>query len=596
MSYIALEHRWTFRTWSKVKWPLQVGKKRILKDTRKKGGPWQINFQVMPPRFRMTLLKSTYQPLMSSLSLHLRHLQLFKRPTIPVLQRWPCVVWIDRWLVKGWCRFCTMRRCPGLGSRVLMWLMCYVLPAVHLRSRHLDRPKYDFVYLPWAMRKALQYWIGVLRQKVSSNSFCAATATRRVISFAVDLFLRFINFEDHTACMEFFEALQQQTRAFAAWPQHVTGCTLATGTVYITIFHGTYPIAKTYWNIETVSSESFQFSEIVWTGELLGLGLLSGLVLMFGTSVQRHCRAEAGLGIIGIRLSTRKRSTRTGPNLEDTVAKRGTGDPCVALCCRVFIQIEIIGGMNIKYMKHHYSYGDVMSSFGQSTSVDPIATSTDSANLCHACECIEEFFMLAMLPWSLIKAGWLVSAGNLKQRCIWSLYCRWLQSLKWEWNQARRCVTYIWLKCTTGLPAGPITTSTFLWLLIVKQISKYWMHVKVLLKCVQMIKCLKRWQTLTTKSVAVPDFRRKAMWLVASGGSRASRPFGAAWGASAPQTALAWVQCVDAFSVWWCYVLCENASKSESCCIFGVCEETKAWRQPVRHSRYSGVLVCSLEW
>ena len=84
------------------------------------------------------------------------------------------------------------------------------------------------------------------------------------------------------------------TRAFAAWPQHVTGCTLATGTVYITIFNGTYPIAKTYWNIETVSSESFQFSEIVWTGELLGLGLLSGLVLMFGTSVQRHCRAEAG--------------------------------------------------------------------------------------------------------------------------------------------------------------------------------------------------------------------------------------------------------------------------------------------------------------
>lgn len=58
----------------------------------------------------------------------------------------------------------------------------------------------------------------------------------------------------------------------------------------------------------------------------------------------------------------------------------------------------------------------------------------------------------------------------------------------------------------------------------------------------------------------------------------------------------AWVQCIDAFSVWWCYVLCENASKSESCCIFGVCEETKAWRQPVRHSRYSGVLVCSLEW
>lgn len=189
-------------------------------------------------------------------------------------------------------------------------------------------------------------------------------------------------------------------------------------------------------------------------------------------------------------------------------------------------------------MKHHYSYGDVMSSFGQSTSVDPIATSTDSANLCHACECIEEFFVPAMLPWSLIKAGWLVSAGNVKQRCIWSLYCRWLQSLKWEWNQARRCVTYIWLKCTTGLPAGPITTSTFLWLLIVKQISKYWMRVKVLLRCVQMIKCLKRWQTHTTKSVAVPDFRRKAMWLVASGGSRASRPFGAAWGASAPQTAL----------------------------------------------------------
>jgi len=47
-------------------------------------------------------------------------------------------------------------------------------------SLHLDRPKYDFVYLPWAMRKACN--IG----------------------------LAFINFEDHTACMEFFEALQQQ--------------------------------------------------------------------------------------------------------------------------------------------------------------------------------------------------------------------------------------------------------------------------------------------------------------------------------------------------------------------------------------------------
>ena len=289
--YIALEHRLTFRTWSKVKWPLQVGKKRILKDTRKKGGPWQTSFQVMPPRFHMTLLKSTYQPLMSSLSVHLRHLQLFKRPTIPVLQRWPCVVWIDRWLVKGWCRFCTMRRCPGLGSRVID--VIDVLPAaVHL-SRHLDRPKYDFVYLPWAMRKACNIGLAFFGKKSALIRF-AQQQQRDELSRLLSIFSEVYQLRGSHRLHGILRGPAATTRAFAAWPQHVTGCTLATGTVYITIFNGTYPIAKTYWNIETVSSESFQFSEIVWTGELLGLGLLSGLVLMFGTSVQRHCRAEAG--------------------------------------------------------------------------------------------------------------------------------------------------------------------------------------------------------------------------------------------------------------------------------------------------------------
>ena len=186
--YIALEHRLTFRTWSKVKWPLQVGKKRILKDTRKKGGPWQTSFQVMPPRFHMTLLKSTYQPLMSSLSVHLRHLQLFKRPTIPVLQRWPCVVWIDRWLVKGWCRFCTMRRCPGLGSRVIDVIDVLCVASCCAPIKASGSAEVWLCLFTVGHAESLQYWIGVLRQKVSSNSFCAATATRRVISFAVDLF------------------------------------------------------------------------------------------------------------------------------------------------------------------------------------------------------------------------------------------------------------------------------------------------------------------------------------------------------------------------------------------------------------------------
>ena len=210
-----------------------------------------------------------------------------------------------------------------------------------------------------------------------------------------------------------------------------------------------------------------------------------------------------------------------------------------------------------------------MSSFGQSTSVDPIATSTDSANLCHACECIEEFFMLAMLPWSLIKAGWLVSAGNLKQRCIWSLYCRWLQSLKWEWNQARRCVTYIWLKCTTGLPAGPITTSTFLWLLIVKQ------NKQILNACQSAIKMCSNDQMSQKMTNTYDKIGRSA------GFPQESDVTCCKWWLESFQTfrrslrclrsanSSAWVQCIDAFSVWWCYVLCENASKSESCCIFG---------------------------
>ena len=47
--------------------------------------------------------------------------------------------------------------------------MCYVtrhvLPAVHLRSRHLDRPKYDFVYLPWAMRKACNIGLAFFGKK-----------------------------------------------------------------------------------------------------------------------------------------------------------------------------------------------------------------------------------------------------------------------------------------------------------------------------------------------------------------------------------------------------------------------------------------------
>eukprot|EP00913_Durusdinium_trenchii_P020186 g18967.t1 len=46
-------------------------------------------------------------------------------------------------------------------------------------SRHLDRPKYDFVYLPWATRKACN--IG----------------------------LAFVNFEDHAACVEFFNELKK---------------------------------------------------------------------------------------------------------------------------------------------------------------------------------------------------------------------------------------------------------------------------------------------------------------------------------------------------------------------------------------------------
>lgn len=260
MSYIALEHRWTFRTWSKVKWPLQVGKKRILKDTRKKGGPWQTSFQVMPPRFHMTLLKSTYQPLMSSLSVHLRHLQLFKRPTIPVLQRWPCVVWIDRWLVKGWCRFCTMRRCPGLGSRVIDVIdVIDVLPAaVHL-SRHLDRPKYDFVYLPWAMRKACNIGLAFFGKKSALIRF-AQQQQRDELSRLLSIFSEVYQLWRSHRLHGILRGPTATTRAFAAWPQHVTGCTLATGTVYITIFNGTYPIAETYWNIETVSSESFQFS------------------------------------------------------------------------------------------------------------------------------------------------------------------------------------------------------------------------------------------------------------------------------------------------------------------------------------------------
>ena len=70
---------------------------------------------------------------------------------------------------------------------------------------------------------------------------------------------------------------------------------------------------------------------------------------MFDISVQRHCRAEAGQLECAFQLFISmftsesywnphygdyedvKRSTRTGPNLEDTVAKRGTGDPCVAV-------------------------------------------------------------------------------------------------------------------------------------------------------------------------------------------------------------------------------------------------------------------------
>eukprot|EP00435_Cladocopium_sp_Y103_P044460 s840_g12.t1 len=54
-----------------------------------------------------------------------------------------------------------------------------LLMLLYHASQHLERPKYDFVYLPWAMRKACN--IG----------------------------LAFINFEDHASCMEFFDALQR---------------------------------------------------------------------------------------------------------------------------------------------------------------------------------------------------------------------------------------------------------------------------------------------------------------------------------------------------------------------------------------------------
>lgn len=54
-----------------------------------------------------------------------------------------------------------------------------LLMLLYQASQHLERPKYDFVYLPWAMRKACN--IG----------------------------LAFINFEDHASCVEFFDALQR---------------------------------------------------------------------------------------------------------------------------------------------------------------------------------------------------------------------------------------------------------------------------------------------------------------------------------------------------------------------------------------------------
>lgn len=54
-----------------------------------------------------------------------------------------------------------------------------LLMLLYQASQHLERPKYDFVYLPWAMRKACN--IG----------------------------LAFINFEDHASCVEFFDALHR---------------------------------------------------------------------------------------------------------------------------------------------------------------------------------------------------------------------------------------------------------------------------------------------------------------------------------------------------------------------------------------------------
>ena len=44
-------------------------------------------------------------------------------------------------------------------------LSCVASCCAVLRSRHLDRPKYDFVYLPWAMRKACNIGLAFFGKK-----------------------------------------------------------------------------------------------------------------------------------------------------------------------------------------------------------------------------------------------------------------------------------------------------------------------------------------------------------------------------------------------------------------------------------------------